>query len=165
MCAVYEEETLTEKALLKHLVEHGAHGKKVAKAEKKVAVSKEAVVSSARDAFEEAAFFFKRISGMGFLLFKVTAKVLSPAPHRHTHPHVGGSPSLTGDGALRCVCAVADGRLAQPRRRGEAVRPQCVRVPAVRHRWLRGAQDSGVSHMPTCLPPHSLSHMPTTSTC
>jgi hypothetical protein len=144
VCAVYEEETLSEKALLKHL-DGKADGKKVAKAEKKVAVSEEAVVSEEAGETEDThpkpepdaagkSFFFKGIPGMGTLLFKVTAKVLSPAPHRHTHPHVGGSPSLTGDGALRCVCAVADGRLAQPRRLGQAVRPQCVRVPAVRHR-------------------------------
>ena len=44
MCAVYKEEALSEKALLKHL-DGKADGKKVAKAEKKVAVSEEAVVS------------------------------------------------------------------------------------------------------------------------
>ena len=107
MCAVYKEKALTEKALLKHL-DGTADGKKVA-------VSGEAVVSEEAGETEDThpkpepdaagkSFFFKGIPGMGTLLFKVTAKVLSPAPHRHTHPHVGGSPSLTGDGALRCVC-------------------------------------------------------------
>ena len=44
MSAVYEEKALTEKALLKHL-DGKADGKKVAKAEKKVVVFEEAVVS------------------------------------------------------------------------------------------------------------------------
>ena len=108
MCAVYKEEALTEKALLKHL-DGKADGKEVAKAEKKVVVSEEAGETEDTHPKPEPdaagkSFFFKGIPGMGTLLFKVTAKVLSPAPHRHTHPHVGGSPSLTGDGALRCVC-------------------------------------------------------------
>jgi len=108
VCAVYKEEALTEEALLKHL-DGKADGKEVAKAEKKVVVSEEAGETEDTHPKPEPdaagkSFFFKGIPGMGTLLFKVTAKVLSPTPHRHTHPHVGGSPSLTGDGALRCVC-------------------------------------------------------------
>ena len=91
MCAVYEKETLSEKDLLKYL-DGKADGKKVAKAEKKVVVSEEAGETEDTHPKPEPdaagkSFFFKGIPGMGTLLFKVTAKVLSPAPHRHTHPH------------------------------------------------------------------------------
>ena len=84
MCAVYKE-ALSEKALLKYL--HGeADGKKVAKAEKKAVASKDAMVSEEAGETEDTApkpepddagknFFFKGISGMGALLFKVTEKV------------------------------------------------------------------------------------------
>ena len=44
MCAVYKEEALSEKTLLKHL-DGKADGKKVAKVEKKVVVSEEALSS------------------------------------------------------------------------------------------------------------------------
>ena len=143
--AVFEEKVLTEKALLKHL-DGKADGKKVAKAEKKAVASKDAMVSEEAGETEDThpkpepdaagkSFFFKGIPGMGTLLFKVTAKVLSPAPHRHTHPHVGGSPvSHWGWCVALCVCAVADGRQAQPRGLGQGIRPQHVQVPALRHR-------------------------------
>ena len=115
MSAVYEEKVLAEKALLKYL-DGTADGKKVA-------VSGEAVVSEEAGETEDThpkpepdaagkSFFFKGIPGMGTLLFKVTAKVLSPAPHRHTHPHVGGSPTPTlaaarlSLGMVRCVVCV-----------------------------------------------------------
>ena len=119
MCAVYKEKALTEKALLKHL-DGKADGKKVA-------VSEEAVVSEEAGETEDThpkpepdapqghpartdmSFFFRGIPGCGTLLFKVKEKVLSPAPHRHTHPHVGGSPTPTlaaarlSLGMVRCV--------------------------------------------------------------
>ena len=80
MSAVYEEKVLTVKALLKYL-DGTADGKKVA-------VSGEAVVSEEAGETEDThpkpepdaagkSFFFKGIPGMGTLLFKVTAKVLS----------------------------------------------------------------------------------------
>ena len=83
--AVYEEEALSEKDLLKHL-RGEADGKKVAKAEKKAVASKDAMVSEEAGETEDTApkpepddagknFFFKGISGMGALLFKVTEKV------------------------------------------------------------------------------------------
>ena len=111
--AVYEEEALSEKDLLKHL-DSKADGKKVAKVEKKVVVSEEAVVSEKAGETEDThpkpepdaagkSFFFKGIPGMGTLLFKVTAKVLSPAPHRHSHP---ARLSLLSLGMVRCVVCV-----------------------------------------------------------
>ena len=82
LCAVYEEEALSEKDLLKHL-DSKADGKKVAKVEKE---EKEAVVSKEAGETDEVlgepcsskSFFFQGIPGQGTLLFKVAKTVSSP---------------------------------------------------------------------------------------
>ena len=127
MRAVYEEEALTEKALLKHL-----DGKAAVVSAPEPAPA--AVVSAPEPApgrdLEPESFFFKGISGMGTLLFKVTANVRSPAPHRHARPppigppphrharpHVGSSPPWAARlslGMVRCVVCVPSQMQGEP---------------------------------------------------
>lgn len=111
---------MSEKDLLKHL-DGKADGKKVAKAkaEKEAVVSEEAEEAVMEDTPEPdgagKSFFFKRIPGMGTMLFKVTAKVRLP-PIGTLAPTL--APTLAAArlslGMVRCVVCVPSQMEGQP---------------------------------------------------
>ena len=144
---------MSEKDLLKHL-DGKADGKKVAKAkaEKEAVVSEEAEEAVMEDTPEPdgagKSFFFKRIPGMGTMLFKVTAKVRLP-PIGTLAPTL--APTLAAArlslGMVRCVVCVCRRRWkasSTPTAWARHTAPTCTSASVTTSAVTSGgAQDSG----------------------